>query len=342
LLQQGVDVEPKERKQRSRRSGAWLTLTAKFVVTAICFWYLGSRIDFPEIMDIARGLHLGWATLAIVVLLGQLPLATLRWAKIVDELTMLGSLREASNRIPRVPLLGISVIAAFFSQVVPSVASDAIRVAMIRGLGVGWQKGVVSVFLDRGIGTAAIVALGIVTLLPSSGIAEATGVRMYLIEVLTGMLGAGVAGLLLAPYLGRFLERWRYTAWAGELARTAYAVLLVSDSAVPIAALAVAVQLLALISVWLVGHSLGISLSLADAGVIGTVMFASILLPISVSGWGVRELAITTLLGSAGVPMAQSFLLSILIGLVLLGAGLPGAVVWMFYSPRRLNGSPPH
>jgi hypothetical protein len=171
--------------------------------------------------------------------------------------------------------------------------------------------------------------------MPSSGRATSAGIRLSLIESLTALLLAGIFVLVFAPYLSAILERWRYTVWLGKLARAAHDVLFKTKAGTSIAGLAVAVQLLAIVSIWLLGRSLRLSMTLGDAGVLFTVIFGAILLPISISGWGVRELAVTTVLGTAGIPVEQSLLFSISFGLALFIAGLPGAMLLSFYDPRR-------
>jgi glycosyltransferase 2 family protein len=63
------------------------------------------------------------------------------------------------------------------------------------------------------------------------------------------------------------------------------------------------------------------------------------LIPVSIGGWGVRELAVTSLLGSHGVPLERALFFSVCFGLTLLIAALPGAIVWAAYSPSRQRQS---
>jgi hypothetical protein len=52
-------------------------------------------------------------------------------------------------------------------------------------------------------------------------------------------------------------------------------------------------------------------------------------LPISIGGWGVREAAAVALLGMTGVDAASGLLVSIMFGVLLLLATLPGALFWL-------------
>jgi hypothetical protein len=72
-----------------------------------------------------------------------------------------------------------------------------------------------------------------------------------------------------------------------------------------------------------------------DAALLFTFMVSIALIPVSIGGWGLRELAISSLLGAYGVPLEQALFFSVSFGLVLMLAALPGAVVWAFFSPAR-------
>jgi hypothetical protein len=76
-------------------------------------------------------------------------------------------------------------------------------------------------------------------------------------------------------------------------------------------------------------------LSLLDAAALFVTMAGIAIVPITVGGWGLRELAVTALLQSHGVPLDRALFFSVSFGLVVLLASSVGAVVWAFYSPQR-------
>jgi uncharacterized membrane protein YbhN (UPF0104 family) len=99
--------------------------------------------------------------------------------------------------------------------------------------------------------------------------------------------------------------------------------------------LAITVHVLTILAIACLAQAQGLTLSFADCMVLFAVIMAVALLPISVSGGGVRELAVTTLLGAHGVPVEQALFFSLCFGLILLMASLPGLAVWATYSARR-------
>jgi uncharacterized membrane protein YbhN (UPF0104 family) len=62
---------------------------------------------------------------------------------------------------------------------------------------------------------------------------------------------------------------------------------------------------------------------------IGPVLLLAHTLPISIGGWGVREAAAVALLGMTGVDATSALLVSIMFGVLLVLATLPGALFWL-------------
>ena len=60
--------------------------------------------------------------------------------------------------------------------------------------------------------------------------------------------------------------------------------------------------------------------------------------PISIAGWGVREGAMVVAFGFIGVPASAAFAVSVLFGLTLAAASLPGSLIWWLsgYSVRNV------
>ena len=306
---------------------------AKLAVTCLCFWYLARNIDLSELLRAGRTLDLLWTSLAVLAFIIEILLVGLRWCKIVD------ALERGRERIRRGPMIAITLISNFFAQVVPNIAADTLRVWMLTQLGRGWRQSIASVMIDRAVGVAALIAIGFVVLQFPSALAALGGHRVTVMASFGAMLAAGGAGLILAPRLSVIMERWPYTASLGRLAKAAHSVLLDRAAGASIAALAFGVHFLTILAVWLLARAAGLSLPIVDAAVLFVVMVAVALIPVSIGGWGVRELAVTSLLGSHGVPLERALFFSVCFGLTLLIAALPGAIVWAAYSPSRQRQS---
>ena len=300
-------------------------LAAKLLVTGACFWYLSRQIDLSQVLSAIPLLDFRWVAFAALVVVLQIPLLGLRWCNIVDALS------APAARVTRTVMIAVTAIGVFFAQVLPSVAGDGVRAWLLARRGCDWRNAVISVVIDRAIGAGLLVALGFTVLLLPSGLTALGGYRDMVLAVYGGLLLAGALGLLLAPKLAPLLARWRYSRWLARLAVDARRVLLGPRGPL-ILGLGCLIHALTIVVVWSVGRAQGLVLPVSDAAVLFTVMIGVALVPISISGWGVRELAVISLLGNHGIAPEQALLFSICFGLTLAVGSLPGALAWLLYS----------
>jgi hypothetical protein len=219
----------------------------------------------------------------------------------------------------------------FFAQVLPSVMGDGIRAWLIVRLGCDWRNAVTSVVIDRGIGAGMLIALGSVILLLPSGFSALGGYRDLVLMAYGALLAAGAVVLWLLPTLVLPLDRTAYLRWLAALASDARRVILGRKGAA-ILLLAGLVHALTILIVWSLGRALGWMLPIPDAAVLFVVVIGVGLVPISINGWGLRELAVVALLGRHGVAPEQALVFSVCFGLVLAVGSLPGALAWLLYS----------
>ena len=318
------DLETKSRP-RAGGAGKVAVFAAKLLVTGACFWYVSRQIDLRQVLSAIPSLDFRWAAFAILVAVLQIPLLGLRWRDVVDALAAL------DERMTRTVMIAVTAIGVFFAQVLPGVASEGVRAWLLVRLGCGWRNAVTGVVIDRGIGVGLLVALGFVILLLPSGLTALGGYRNVVLVVYGALLIAGVFGLLLAPRVAPPLARWRYSRWFAALAADAHRVVL-GPKGPMILAIGCLVHALTIVIVWSLGRAQGLALPVSDAAVLFTVMIGVALVPISISGWGLRELAVISLLGNHGVPPEKALLFSVCFGLALAVASLPGAFAWLFYS----------
>jgi glycosyltransferase 2 family protein len=92
--------------------------------------------------------------------------------------------------------------------------------------------------------------------------------------------------------------------------------------------------------VWSLGRAQGLVLPALETAILFTVMIGVGIVPVSIGGWGLRELAVISVLGNQGVSPEKALLFSVSFGLAPAVASLPGGLIWMFYSfaPSRAEG----
>jgi uncharacterized membrane protein YbhN (UPF0104 family) len=333
-----LTVSPAEAMKPSKSRGArkLALLTCKLALTGCCLWYAMHQIDLAGMRRIVGTFDFTWAVLATLVVAVEIPLVALRWRDVLNTLSPpLYALMPARSAI------AIMSIGVFFGQVLPSVAGDAIRVWLLARLGATWRLGVTSVVIDRGVGLLALFVIGFFTLLFPSALTALGGHRMVILAVFGSVLVAAFLGIILVPVIAPILERWGVTRMIGRFAVAVYQVLAGSWRSLRICGLALAVHLLTILSVCLLGRAHGLALSTVDAAVLFTIMVGISVLPISIGGWGLREVAVMLLLQSHGIASEQALFFSVSFGLILIVASLPGAIVWAYYEPARDMGRIP-
>jgi uncharacterized membrane protein YbhN (UPF0104 family) len=299
-------------------------VAAKFLVTGACFWYIARQIDVSDLLSAVPLLDFRWVAFATLLVMLQIPIMALRWRNILDGLA------ARNERMTRTAMVAVAAIGVFFVQVLPSVMGEGVRAWLIVRLGCGWRAAVTSVVIDRAVGVGLLVAFGFAILLLPSGAIALGNYRDLFLLVYAALLLAAVLGLLLAPRIVWLLQRWRYSRWIASLTADAHRVLLGSRCPA-ILGLGCLIHALTILVIWSLGRAQGLALPFADAAVLFTVMVGVAVVPISISGWGLREVAVISLLGNYGVAPGKALLFSICFGLTLVIASLPGALVWLFY-----------
>jgi glycosyltransferase 2 family protein len=89
------------------------------------------------------------------------------------------------------------------------------------------------------------------------------------------------------------------------------------------------------LAAYAIAQSLGISVGLIPMLAVTSLMSLIVALPISVAGWGVRELSLVALLGIFGVDREAALVLSVEIGLISTLLCLPGGVIWLTLRGQR-------
>lgn len=304
-------------------------LLFKLAVTGICFWYVARQVNFADFDRLLGTFNYRWAAVAVLLVMIETPLVGLRWR------TILNTLASDVEQTPVTPIVAITAIAVFLGQILPNMAADTVRVWLLAGAGRTWRHGLPSVVIDRGLGVFSLASIGFVTLLFPSALAALAGYRTMVLQAFGLFIVAAVAGILLVPYISPILERFPWARLAGGFATATHYVLIRSRASLWILALSFAIHFLTILAIWSLSRAQGLPLPFTDAALLFTLMISISLVPVSIGGWGLRELAVSTLLGSYGMPVEQALFFSVSFGLVLIAAALPGALVWAFFSPTR-------
>jgi glycosyltransferase 2 family protein len=313
--------------QTSRR---WLLLGCSVALTTITLYFVFRGIDrhvFGRLLTSQNGSLLA-AAAALIVL--QINLGGVRWG------TVLSAMSEGRRPTP------LSVLAVFYASTffnclpLGTVGGDIARVWLARRFALSVRQIVLSVLLDRILVVAALLILAVLTL-PT--IAHPLAARASFAGV--AILLAGVAGFLLLQPIERIAGRWRDVWLISSILRTAEelrrTVRRVGLFALFYALLSAASGALA---AYCISRSLGIEVDLtAMIAIMCFVTFVTAL-PISLAGWGVREVSLVSLLGLLGIDRGAALTLSVEFGIITTLMSLPGGLIWFSLRHRRALAHP--
>ena len=305
----------------------WLIVAFKLSVSVSLIAYLLYRVDYDQFANRVRTLSVPVTLAAIGVLALYTVIAGLRWLAVLHVLNC---------RLSYSAAIRIAFVGSFFNQLLPAtIGADAIRVWELYRIGVAVGKAVRSVIFERAfyvfvvsMSAAAGASLWNDGALPG-------GMTNSLWMLTAGGAAIGALGFLMrSPMPLRFLlpamqvesNHW-FSDWRSLLGSGHYSTVLFLGSMLGLVTLALAVLILS--------SALGIHLSVKDcAALLPTVLLASAL-PISIAGWGVREVAMVTVFGYAGMSQVDALALSISLAIASALSSLPGGALWIASYMRK-------
>jgi hypothetical protein len=228
----------------------------------------------------------------------------------------------------------ILMISLWFNQVLPSsVGGDAVRMWLLRQRGVQWPEAVKGVAADRFtalIGLIALMVAGLPFLL--SRVSDSAAIL-----AIGGLTLAGVAGTVVLLTLDRLPKRLIAHPAIASFVRFGALVrflLLQSERRALLFGSALLIHIVTAAACFALARGVGAQLSVVDAGILIPPVVLLTAVPISISGWGVREGAMVACLGLAGVPSEEALSVSLLLGAISVIIGLVGGAIWLA-SPER-------
>ena len=87
----------------------------------------------------------------------------------------------------------------------------------------------------------------------------------------------------------------------------------------------------------MLGVSIELEITWVDCMVLMPPVLLLMTIPISIAGWGVREQAMVSAFALIGISGEGALALSIMFGLVSLFMGLPGGIVWLLRTDKKVK-----
>ena len=231
----------------------------------------------------------------------------------------------------------IWLIGAFFSQLMISfVGGDAMRVWSLSRLQIPLRVASGAILLDRVIGFIALIIFLILTLPSLLNIIESPLMRYNVILLAFVGFSAIVVFILLGALPQKLTENRFFGFLFNFISNSRYIKNSVKDSTIALT-LSFLIHLLHGLTIYILFELYGVKVDLFWCTVLSAQIMLIAMLPISFSGWGVRESVMITGFGLLGVPAEKSLAVSITVGLALLIGSLPGSICFLFERKRDLS-----
>lgn len=297
-----------------------LSLILKIALTAGLLGYLSFKIDLRVIASEIRQSDIRTLAAGTLVLGLQPVIGAMRWHVI------LFSLRD---RLPFKSLFHWTYISVFFGQVLPAtVGADALRVWLAHRSGCPAKVAFNSVALDR-VAMLLVLVLMLLASTPSLQRVLNSPELLALALVMGGGAVLALALLMTSDRLPGALHQWRIVRAIGYLAKDTRRLFLDPKYCAAAIALSLVSYLSIMLSVYLFSISIGAHPDFSLLMTLLPPVFVASTLPISVGGWGTREIAMITLLSFAGISADQAVLISVWLGVASILISLPGAFFYL-------------
>jgi glycosyltransferase 2 family protein len=305
---------------------------AKIAISVAVIFYLASKYDLLNAFEVIIRQKPAFLIIGTAILCIQIAIAAFRWNSVVTAL---------ARSIAISKVVKAFYVAAFLNTCFPAgVAGDIARIWLIRANEMGLTRAFNSVLIDRIVTVLTLLILG--TLMePFVWQHIVIGKDAFLIIPLLTVLG--VVGIVALTNLDRIpainralvaLRLDRLTSILDSLASDSRAVFLTGRGLATTIGFGLASHVTVAIAVYVFAVGLNVDITMAQCQLVMPIILLVTSLPISVGGWGPRELAMVYLFGAFGVPPAEALTLSIQFGVCSMLAATPGAVVWIMWGNR--------
>lgn len=277
---------------------------ARVALTLGLLWFLLTSADLQAVWNLFRAVDVRLYALCSAISTLGMGLRALRWHTMLKAVGAHVSFKRT---------LYLCYVGAFFNTFLPSgLGGDVVRVLEI-GPGASKQQATGTILVERLAGFAVLFGLALIAL-PYAAQFLPGWVTAFIALLTFSVLG--VAALLLeGKLLRRIMAHFpKAISLAGDtwLGQTYDVITACGWRALGKAALISLIFNLSIVwSNWLVVQALGLSVPLWAVALFLPVIAASLLIPLSISGFGVRDGVVVLLLAQVGLSTEQGLLLSL-------------------------------
>lgn len=311
------DSRDRERDQRDSQMKALLLKAVISVLLIVSVLHFNRIEGVTDRMLTADLLALGFA---VCIAIATSFVHAARWMIVIKAVGNVISYTRAT----RIVLIGY-----FFNHFLPtSLGGDVFRIWHTYRDGVGLASAANSVILDRVIALLALLLMMTASLPWLFTLIQDASMKWAIAAAIIGGL-CGIALLIACDYLPTAFRRWKVFSMIMRLSTDSRAVFLQQRYNLPAIALSVFMHAIYAMLVFIIASSIHLKIGIIDCLLLVPPVILIIMLPFSIAGWGLREGAMVVAFGFVNVAPSDAFALSVLTGIIVMVASLPGALLWL-------------
>jgi hypothetical protein len=290
----------------------------KLIVSILLLWIAARLVDFNLLSGIILNSNPSFIAFAIALQLASTTLAAYRWSLIMGALKFNETFTFYLTRYFK---------GAFFNQALPgSIGGDAVRGLELGKMGYSKREAFSGIFIDRIVGLAGLLILNLIANLLSGHL-----LPTWLFNLINAISIGGITGFTLLILLRKiaWLQNYRVTQIFASLSSRFRQVYSNKQAIIAQITLSVIIHFLSILALFELSRAIGMTLPLSVFLVAVPPVFLLTIIPISLAGWGVRESAMVGIFLLIGAAKEMILSVSILYGVMLIVASLPGLFIWL-------------
>ncbi len=310
--------------QRTKRIS--LTL-AKWLFSGGMLAYALHSIDVEQVIEMLLKQNPLMPLSVIALIIAQMAISTFRWQRLIFLLS------GKTEKPTYAQLFNLNYIGVFFNSCLPgTIGGDVVRAMLLKSEKLPLTLCAHSVIIDRLLAVLAVFAMVVISL-PWLGVLLPTLPISLLLYTSVAAVLLGLVFLAKAPkFLGKLPSTHLIRMTSGLIESIQHTVFAPRDFPILLLQAVLAHGCFCLCAI-LLAHGIGVELTLADSVVLIPPVLLLMMLPISIGGWGVREVSMVGMLALVNIPKEAALTISVQLGILIIIATLPGA--WCYAKIKR-------
>ena len=293
----------------------------KISVSVILLAYLFQITSVQLIVTKLKSIDPVYFVIACIFSFVQIIVNTIRWHQIIGNI-------YGSMTFRNVFLCYYA--SSFFNLFLPgTLGSDTYRILSPHDPDISLKQSANSVIIERVFSTFGLFILIIISI--PLMISRTNSILLAYLFTIIGLFLVIIASVFLAFKKMNFINSENRVArlllsikddWNRAIKNLTGATALLVFGTIP--------HILTIFAIYILALGLKSHITLWDCFAFLPSIFLIIMLPISLGGWGVREISMVTTFSYIGVTIDEAILLSVLIGALTIIVALPGGLIWIY------------